>query len=293
MRVAVNTLELEVECLGDESAPPLVLVNGLGGQLVRWGDEFCARLVAQGLRVVRYDQRDVGLSTRFDHFPIDEVRTAIGRAFRGERPEVPYRLEDMADDLAGLIAGLGLERAHVAGISLGGMVGQLAAIHHPERLRSLTSIMSTTGDRSLPPPTPEAAEVLMTQRPGDRAGYIAHEVESTRVFHGHALPFDEACIRARAAREFDRAYTPDGSARPLLASAVQEGRREALRTVRTPTLVVHGDLDPLVRLECGLDTHECIPGSKLHVVRGLGHDLCPAAWDEIAAAIGGHARTSG
>ncbi|MDJ0849543.1 MAG: alpha/beta fold hydrolase [Myxococcota bacterium] len=293
MKVAANGIELEVECLGDESAPPVVLVNGLGGQLVRWGDGFCTRLAEQGLRVFRYDQRDVGFSTKFDRFPIDRVRAAIGLAFRGESPEVPYGLEDMAGDLAALIHALGLGRAHVAGISLGGMVGQLAAIHHPERLTSLTSIMSTTGDRSLPPPTPAAAEVLMTQKPGDRAGYIDHEVASTRIFHGSGLPFDEAWIRERAAREFDRAYTPDGSARHLLASAVQASRREPLRGVRVPTLVVHGDADPLVRLECGLDTHASVPGSKLHVVRGMGHDLCPAAWDEIAAAIGAHARASG
>ncbi len=293
MRVAANDIELEVECVGDESDPPVVLVNGLGGQLVRWGDPFCTRLAEQGLRVVRYDQRDVGLSTKFDHFAIERVREAIGRAFRGEHPEVPYRLEDMADDLAGLIGALGLARAHVGGISLGGMVGQLAAIRHPERLLSLTSIMSSTGDRSLPGPTPEAARVLMTQKPPDRSGYIDHEVESTRIFHGRELPFDEGSIRERAAREFDRAYTPDGSARHLLASAVQTSRRGALRGVRVPTLVVHGDVDPLVRLECGLDTHHCVPGSKLHVVRGMGHDLCAAAWDEIAAAIGEHARASG
>lgn len=293
MRVNANGMQLEVEILGDDTAPPLLLVNGLSGQLVRWGDGFCDLLVQRGLRVVRYDQRDVGLSTKLDHFDLGRVRKALGRAFRREPTEVPYGLEDMADDAAALIVALGLGSAHVAGISLGGMVGQLAAIRHPQRLRSLVSIMSTTGDRSLPPPTPAATKVLMTLKPADRAGYIEHEVSSTRVFHGDALPFDEPTLRGRAAREYDRSYCPDGAARQLLASAVQKSRREPLRKVRTPTLIVHGDADPLVRLECGIDTHESIPGSKLHVMRGMGHDLCPAVWSEVADAIASHAHGAG
>jgi len=288
-RVAANGVELEVECLGDEAAASLLLINGLGSQLGRWGDEFCELLVSRGLRVVRYDQRDAGLSTKLADFDIDQVRKSLGRAMRGEPTELPYRLEDMADDAAALLEALGVGPAHVAGVSLGGMVGQLLAIRHPRRLRSLTSIMSTTGDRSLPTPTREATKVLMTTKPAERAGFIEYEVASTRVFHGDVLPFDEDYIRARAALEYDRAYEPAGTARQLLASTVQASRREPLRQLRLPSLVIHGDQDPLVRLECGLDTQRCIPGAQLHVVEGMGHDLCGAAWVEVADAIAEHA----
>lgn len=289
-RARANGVELEVESLGDEGAPPLLLINGLGGQLVRWGDDFCRLFVERGLRVVRYDQRDVGLSSRHDEFGIERVRAALGRAFRGEPVEVPYRLEDLADDAAALLDALGLASAHVAGVSLGGMVAQLLAIRHPDRMRSLTSMMSSTGDRSLPPPSPAAAKVLMTMKPPERQGYIEHEVASTRTFHGEGLPFDEAWVRRRAAREYERCYHPEGAARQLLASSVQQSRRAPLRGLRVPTLVLHGDADPLVRLACGVDTQECIPGAKLHVVAGMGHDLCPAAWTEIADAVASHAR---
>ena len=287
--VEANGMQLEVERLGDASAPPLVLINGLGGQLIRWGDGFCQLLLERGLQVIRYDQRDVGLSTKLSDFGIDRVRTSLGRAFRREPTEVAYQLEDMADDAAALIGALGFESAHVAGISLGGMVGQLLAIRHPQRVRSFCSIMSTTGDRSLPKPTREAVEVLMTMKPDDREGFIEHELRSTRSFHGKVLPFDEDYIRGRAAREYDRAYEPEGTARQLLASSVATSRREPLQKLRLRSLVIHGDQDPLIRPECGLDTQRCIPGSKLHVVAGMGHDLCRAAWGEVASAIADHA----
>jgi len=288
VRVPANGIEIEFESLGDEAAPALLLVNGLGGQLVRWGDAFCQLFVERGLRVLRFDQRDVGLSTKHDEFGIEQVRKSLGRAFRGEPTETPYRLEDLADDAAALLEALDIESAHVAGTSMGGMVAQLLALRHPQRTRSLTSMMSTTGDRSLPPPSPEAVKVLMTPKPAERAGFIEQEVANTRTCHGDALPFDEPYIRARAAREYDRSHCPDGAARQLLASSVQTSRREPLRSLRVPTLVIHGDCDPLVRPECGIDTHQCVPGSKLHMVRGMGHDLCGAAWDELAEVIAGH-----
>jgi pimeloyl-ACP methyl ester carboxylesterase len=236
-------MQLEVERLGSADSSPLLLINGMAGQLIRWGDGFCQLLVERGHQVIRYDQRDVGLSTKLSDFGIDRVRKSLGRAFRGEPTEVAYRLEDMADDAAALITSLGLESAHVAGISLGGMVGQLLAIRHPERVRSFSSIMSTTSDRSLPKPTREATKVLMTMKPADRDGFIAYEVRSTHSFHGKALPFDVAYVRNRAAREYDRAYEPEGAARQLLASSVATSRREALRKLRVPTLVIHGDQD--------------------------------------------------
>lgn len=288
--VEANGMQLEVERLGAADAPPLLLINGMGSQLIRWGDGFCQLLVDLGLQVIRYDQRDVGLSTKLSEFGIDRVRKSLGRAFRGEPTEVAYGLEDMADDAAALIGALGLESAHVAGISLGGMVGQLLASRHPACVRSFCSIMSTTSDRSLPKPTREATKVLMTTKPDDREGFIEYEVASTRTFHADVLPFDEGYIRSRAAHEYDRAYEPEGIARQLLASSVGESRRELLGKLRAPTLVIHGDQDPLIPLECGVDTQRCIPGAKLHVVAGMGHDLCPAAWQEIAEAIAEHTK---
>lgn len=290
--VEANGLQLEVERLGPTDAAPLLLINGLGGQLIRWGDGFCQLLVERGLHVIRYDQRDVGLSTKLSDFGVDKVRKSLGRALRGEPTEVAYGLEDMADDAAALIEALGLESAHVAGISLGGMVGQLLAIRQQGRVRSFCSIMSTTSDRSLPTPTREAVKVLMTMKPAEREGFIEYEVRSTRTFHGDVLPFDEDYVRNRAALEYDRAYEPDGTARQLLASSVAASRREGLREVRAPSLVIHGDQDPLIRPECGLDTQRCIPGSKLHLVAGMGHDLCTAAWAEVADAISEHAKAN-
>jgi pimeloyl-ACP methyl ester carboxylesterase len=288
-RVALGNVEIEVEGLGPEGAPPLLLLMGLGGQLVRWDEDFCALLVARGLRVYRYDHRDIGLSTKLDAFGAERVREALAALRRGEVPELPYRLEDMADDAAALIEALGLGSAHVAGVSMGGMISQLLALRHPARVRSLASIMSTTGDRSLPPPTPEAMAILMTPAPGEREAHIAYQVRSTRVLHGGGLPLDDAYVRRRAAREFDRAYHPLGVARQLLASMAQPSRRAALGSLRLPALVVHGDEDPLIRLEAGLDTHRSIPGSELRVIRGMGHYLAPAAWAELVPALADHA----
>jgi pimeloyl-ACP methyl ester carboxylesterase len=288
-RIRAGDVLLEVERLGDPAAPALVLVNGLGSQLVRFDSRLCAALVAHGLQVVRFDNRDAGLSTKLDHFDLGRVRKAVGRVLRGEQSEVAYRLEDMADDVAALLDSLGIGAAHLAGNSLGGMIVQLVAIRHPARVASLTSIMSTTGDRSLPPPTPEAARILMTEKPRERAAWIEHDVVISRALHGDALAFDEGYTRRRAELEWERYHEPDGVARQFLAASVQASRREPLRRLRVPTLVIHGDRDPLIPLACGLDTHACVPGAKLRVVRGMGHDLQPSLFEEIAEAIGAHA----
>jgi pimeloyl-ACP methyl ester carboxylesterase len=288
-RVRSNGIELEVESFGADGAPVVLLITGLSAQLVRWDERFCAGLVERGLRVLRFDNRDAGLSTKLDGAGPRDVARAIGAALRGEPVEPAYRLEDMADDAAGLLDALGVESVHVAGTSLGGMVAQLLAIRHPSRVRSLVSIMSTTGDRSLPGPTAAATRILMTPAPAEREAHLAHQVEATRTLQGGGLPFDEAHARRRAAREYDRCYHPAGAARQLLANLTQTSRRRALRELRVPTLVIHGDHDPLVRLEAGVDTHQCVPGSRLHVVRGMGHDLAPALWPEIIDAIAGHA----
>jgi len=288
-RVRSNGIELEVESFGAEADPALLLITGLSAQLVRWDERICEGLVARGLRVVRFDNRDAGLSTKLDDAEPRDVARAIGASLRGEPVEPPYRLEDMADDVAGLLDALGVGSAHLAGSSLGGMVAQLVAIRHPTRVRSLVSIMSTTGDRSLPGPTPAATKVLMTPAPIEREAYLAHQVEAARTLQGGGLPFDEVHARRRATREYERCYHPAGAARQLLASLAQASRRRALLELRVPTLVIHGDCDPLVRLEAGIDTHQCVPGSKLHVVRGMGHDLAPAVWPELVDAISRHA----
>lgn len=285
-----NGIELEWEAFGDAGAEPLLLVMGLGAQMILWDERFCELLAGRGFRVVRFDNRDVGGSTWLDPLGVPKPFEAAAAVARGETPDVPYTLPDMADDAAGLLDALGIEAAHVVGASMGGMIVQALAIRHPERVRSLVSIMSTTGHPSLPGATPEAMQVLTTPAPPERDANIARAVEAQRVVGSPGFPFEEERIRERAARAFDRGFHPEGMARQFAAILGSPHRRDALREVRVPALVVHGDADPLVRPEAGRDTAEAIPGAELDVIEGMGHDLPEAIWDRLADGI---ARTAG
>jgi pimeloyl-ACP methyl ester carboxylesterase len=283
--VRANGIRIEYESFGPTEAPPILLVMGLGSQLVHWDEEFCERLAARGHRVIRFDNRDVGLSTHLPEAGAPDLLDLVARVGRGESLRVAYTLADMADDAAALLEALGIERAHAVGVSMGGMIVQLLALRHAERVRSLTSIMSTTGRRDLPPPKPDAMQRLLLPVPAARSAAIEHSVETFRVIWGSGYPFDEARVRGRAALAYDRAFDPFGGARQLAAILASGSRREVLAAVTAPTLVVHGTDDPLVPVEGGLDTHEAVPGSELLLVEGMGHSLPVGAWPALVDGI--------
>ena len=285
-----NGLKLCYDTFGDAGAPPLLLIMGLAAQMVAWDDEFCTLLAERGFRVIRFDNRDIGLSTRIDSAGVPDVSAAFMAAMQGKPiPTPPYLLRDMAADAIGLLDALEIPSPHVVGASMGGAIAQTLAIHHPERLRTLTSIMATTGEPGLPPPTAEALAVLFKPTPTDQAGYFESYVQTWKVLRAGSFPLDEARDLARAGQNFARGLNPAGVARQLVAILASGSRKQALAAVRVPTLVVHGDIDPLVPLACGLDTAESVPGAKLLVVPGMGHALPISKWPPIVDAIAAHA----
>ena len=285
-RAQANGVELEYEVLGDPGARPLLLVQGLGSQLVTIDDGFCAELTARGFMVIRFDNRDVGLSTRIDGAQAPD----LAAVWEGDRSTLAYTLEDMADDAAGLLDAVGVRRAHVAGISLGGMVAQLLAIRHPARVRSLASIMSNTGARGVGRPSAEGAGVLFTPMPPEREPYLERAVANARAAGtGTAYPFDADAVRRAAARGYDRAYYPAGVGRQLAAALAAGDRTEALRALRVPTVVVHGDADMIVGVDGGEATAAAVPGARLHRIHGLGHELPRGVWATLADAIAANA----
>lgn len=286
--VRSNGIELETELIGSATGRPLVLISGLGSQLTRWHEDFCAGLAARGHRVLRFDNRDVGRSQHFDDFGQERIAAALRALRKREVARLAYQLDDMADDVIGLLDAHGWESAHIAGASMGGMIAQLVALRAPHRVRSLVSIMSTTNERDLPGPTPAALEVLRTPAPTERDAYVEQQVRNERVLHGDELPLDEATARRRAALDFERGIDPLGIARQYLAILAQPGRRAALGALRAPTLVIHGDRDPLVPLEAGFDTHRSIPASRWQVIRGMGHVLPACVWPELIDTIAQH-----
>jgi len=287
--VEANGIEIVYDTFGKPSAPPMLLIMGLGQQMIAWDEEFCAALAAQGYWVIRFDNRDVGLSTRFDEAGVPDILALMQAAAQGEAIQGPYTMRDMADDAVGLIDALEIESAHVVGISMGGGIAQEMTIHHPDHVRTLTSIMSSTGDPQLPPPKPEAAAILVTPAPTDRAGYIESSIKTWRVLNGPAFPLDEDLTRERAGRFFDRGLSPDGTARQLAAIMASGSRKEALKSVQVPTLVIHGDADPLVPVEGGIDTANAIPGAELMIIEGMGHSLPPEVAPQVIEAIARHA----
>jgi pimeloyl-ACP methyl ester carboxylesterase len=281
-----NGVELEYETVGDPSGRPLLLVQGLGAQLITVEDGLCQELASRGFLVIRYDNRDAGLSTWFDHArPVN-----LAAVWGGDHSTLAYTLEDMADDAVAVLDAAGVEAAHVAGISLGGMIAQLLVTSHPARVRSLASIMSTTGDRAVGQPTGEAASVLVASMPGDRGGFIEQAVVNAKAIgSGTAFPFDAEAVRRGAARSYDRAHHPKGTGRQFAAILAAGDRTWALAQVRVPTLVIHGTEDQVIGVSGGQATAAAIPGARLLVVPGLGHELPPGFWPTLADALVGNA----
>jgi pimeloyl-ACP methyl ester carboxylesterase len=277
-----NGVELEYETVGDPAGRPLLLVQGLGSQLISVEDGLCRELAGRGFLVIRYDNRDVGLSTWFDHArPVN-----LAAVWGGDHRSLAYTLEDMADDAVAVLDAAGVASAHVAGISLGGMIAQLLAARHPDRVRSLASIMSTTGNREVGQPTGEAASILVAPMPSDREGFIERAVVNAKAIScGTAYPFDAEAVRQGAARGYDRAYHPRGTGRQFAAILAAGDRTEALKAVGVPTLVVHGDEDQIIGVSGGEATAAAIGGARLLRVPGLGHELPPGFWPALADAL--------
>jgi pimeloyl-ACP methyl ester carboxylesterase len=276
-----NGIDIEYETFGDPTDPVMLLIMGLGGQLIVWDDELCRQLAGHGFRVIRFDNRDVGLSTKLDDAPQPDMMAVL----RGDRSSVTYGLEDMAADAVGLLDALGVERAHIVGVSMGGMIGQLLAIDHPDRVLSLASIMSNTGDPNVGMPTPEAIAQLMKPPPTEREEVITREVETTRVFGSPGFPFDKERTRHRAAASFDRCFYPAGVARHVGALVGAADRTEHLARIDVPTVVIHGTADPLVTPSGGEATAKAIPGAELIMIEGMGHELPPETWPRVVDAI--------
>jgi pimeloyl-ACP methyl ester carboxylesterase len=282
--------EIFYETFGERGDPALVLINGLGSQCINYRVEWCEKFVARGFFVVRFDNRDVGLSTKFDQVEPD-VAGVSRAAASGQVARVPYVLADMAGDAIAVADQLGIDRFHVVGASMGGMIVQVLAIAHPDRLLSLTSVMSTTGDADVGHPSEEARRLLLQAPPTDRDGYISHYLQGLRAW-GSPACYDEERLSTMAAEAYDRCVDPAGRGRQLMAVIASPSRTEALSKVRVPALVVHGDADKLIDQSGGRRTAEAIPNARLEIIQGMGHDYPPQYWDRWVDLITDHARAA-
>jgi pimeloyl-ACP methyl ester carboxylesterase len=280
MRITTNGLELEYETFGNKGDPAVLLVMGFAQQMIAWEVDFCRQLAARGFYVIRFDNRDVGLSTK-----LTTGRPNVLAILGGDRSTVPYAIADMADDTAGLIAELGIGAAHVVGVSMGGMIGQTLALRHPERVKSLVSIMSTSGDPNVGQPSPEAFAALTSRPPTEREAYIDHGYKAWRILRSPGFTYDEARSRQKVADAYDRCFYPEGVTRQFAAIVTQPDRTQALGGLKMPVTVIHGADDPLIHRSGGEATARAIPGAKLLVIPGMGHDLPEGVWPQVIDAI--------
>jgi pimeloyl-ACP methyl ester carboxylesterase len=288
-RAQTNGIELEYETFGDPSNPAMLLIMGLGVQMLGWDERFCNMLVDRGFFVIRFDNRDVGLSSKIEDGPMPNPLQLMA----GDYSSASYTLDDMADDTAGLLDALDIEAAHVVGVSMGGMIGQTLACRHPERVLSLTSIMSSTGSQESGQPKPEVLAALITPVPSDRAGYVDATANMFKLIGSPGYPPDEDELRTLIGASYDRSYHPAGFLRQLAAVAASGDRSKAIRNIKVPTLIIHGEDDPLIVLSGGEATAAAIPGSKLVKIPGMGHDLPPALWPQFIDGIVENAERAG
>lgn len=291
MQISANGIALEVEDHGPANGEPLILVMGLGMQLVAWHPDFVAMLVARGFRVIRFDNRDIGLSQRFDHLGVpnlalDSLKYAVGMTVNA-----PYTVATMADDTAGLLDALGLSSAHICGASMGGMIAQQLAVRHPRRVKSLTLIMTSSGSRRLPGPTLKVRSALIS-RPKDAGNVqsvIEHYVKLYKLIGSPGYPADDAYLHERLGQSVRRSYRPQGTARQMVAIAADGNRSPLLGAIEVPTQIIHGQHDPLVPVAAGHDLAARIPGARIDVIGGMGHDLPEPLWPRFVAGISGAA----
>lgn len=285
--LAANNITIEYETFGSSTDPALLLVNGFTSQLVDYEVGFCQMLADRGLFVIRYDNRDAGLSTHFEGVHADLAGVYAARKSQGPMPTLPYTMSDMANDGMELLRALGIERAHIFGISMGGMLVQTMAIEHPDRVLSLTTVMSHTGEPDYGRSTPEANQALMDPPKADRAGYIEQNVAGWRTWSSKKH-YDPAYVTMRLGRAYDRAFKPNSAPRQLAAILAAPPRAETLRALSVPTLVIHGRDDTLITLSGGERTAELIPGAVLVVVNDMGHDLPEPLWPVLVDQVIAH-----
>jgi pimeloyl-ACP methyl ester carboxylesterase len=286
---SANGIELCYQEMGDPEGEPLVLVMGLATQMLAWDEGFCGPLAERGFRVIRFDNRDIGRSTKIASAGVPSRLDMMS----GRRATAPYLLRDMAADTTGLLDHLGIDSAHVAGASMGGMIVQTMAIEHPERVRSLVSIMSNTGSRWTGLPSRKAMAVLLGRPPKGRDAAVERAVRTFTVIGSPGYPFDEERVRRVAGRSYDRGHSAVGVLRQLHAITASGDRTRALREVRLPATVIHGTGDPLVRPAGGKATARAIPGARLKLIEGMGHDLPRQLWPVFAEEIAGTAARAG
>ncbi len=288
-QIAANQLCFEYESLGDASSPVVLLIMGLGAQLCRWPLPFCQALVDRGFRVIRFDNRDCGLSSKLDATGVPDIAAALRK---GRPLTPPYTLDDMADDSAALLDALAVCRAHVVGASMGGAIAQILAARYPTRVLSLTCLMTTSGHPDLPPPTPQAAHALFRPLPPtrDRERLIEDAVERQLAVASPRFPSCPQRLRDAFSEEHERSFHPRGVARHLAAFLASGDRRALLQTIRVPTLVLHGADDPLIPVACGRDVAAHVPDAEIRVIEGMGHDLPVALSEPLADAIAALAR---
>ena len=292
-KATANGIEIHYEETGNPADPAMLLIMGFGAQLTLWPDELVERLAGHGFRVIRYDNRDIGLSEKFDGVKAPGLIKLTLMSKIGLTPKVPYTLADMADDGAGLLDALGIDKAHIVGASMGGMIAQHLVHRHADRCLSLTSVFSTSGNPKLPPARPEAMKALVTRPDStDEDVLVDHGVMLARTIGSPGYPTAEDRLRDRTRASIRRSFYPEGPTRHLSAIVADGDRRPMLRDIAVPTLVLHGEDDPLVPCEGGRDTAACIPGAKLKTIRGWGHDLPVELVDEVADAIAGHAKSA-
>ena len=289
MQVTANGISIEVEDMGPKDGPAILLVNGYTSQLINWPQLLLDGLVEAGFRVVRYDNRDVGLSQKFEGAP--NPRETLDAVIAGKVPDIPYVMSDMAADGMGVLDALGIDKAHVVGVSMGGMIVQLMAINHSDRLHSMTSIMSSTGNPKLPQATAEAQAALNEPAPSEERGdVIVHSTKGRRTYESPAYRKTDAEYEQLIGESYDRMFYPEGYMRQYCAIVADGNRVERLKSVTVPTLVIHGKGDNLVRVEGGIDTAKSVPGARLELIEGMGHDLPDGLCTRFIELIVSHAR---
>ena len=281
--VTANGIEIEYDTFGERTSPALLLIMGGGSQMIHWEAYFCRLLAEQGLFVIRFDNRDVGLSTKFEEAGIPDTVAAMN----GAPFTPPYSLEDMADDATGLLDALGIDKAHICGASVGGMIAQVVAYRYPERVLTLTSIMSSTGNPELPQIKPDILAEVYKPVPNERSACVDHQVAMWRKLWSPGFPFEEERVRTLMAQSFDRSYYPQGLARQGAAVIAHGYPKAAIASITAPTLVIHGDKDPFMSVEGGQETAALISDSKLLIIKGMGHDMPTPVWPRIINAISG------
>jgi pimeloyl-ACP methyl ester carboxylesterase len=284
--VEANGIRIEYETFGEKDSPALLLIIGLAGQLIDWDEELCRRLAREGHYVIRFDNRDAGLSSKIEEAGVPDFVQVIQALMKGEPVTPPYTIDDMAADALGLLDALSIPKAHICGMSMGGMIAQAIALNYPQRVLSLISIYSRTGDPEEPQPKPEIMQAAFTPPPQERDAYMEYYMNFANIASGPGFPYNQEWLREHAGQVYDRSFYPQGIGRQLVAIMAQKNRKPALASLAAPTLVIHGSDDPLVPVECGRNTAAAVPGSKLMIIDGMGHDLPHnGAWPKIIEAI--------